>query len=317
MTGILTFLFTDLVGSSRLWERFPQAMKAALERHDGILRSAVASSNGKIVKATGDGFIAVFLSARDAVSTCLAAQHGLTEERWGETGPLRVRMGVHAGEAEARGDDYYGPTLNRAARIMAVGHGGQVLLSTTAAVLVMDQLPDTATLRDLGEHRLKDLGRPEHIYQLAHPLLVSDFPPPATLNIRPNNLPIQTSTFVGRDVETGEIRKRLEDDTVRLLTLTGPGGMGKTQLALRAAADQIDRFDDGAFFVDLSTIRDTESVLAAIARTIGLKEASEQSLLEELKSQLRNQRVLLLLDNFEQVTVAAPPWCSSCVTARD
>jgi predicted ATPase/class 3 adenylate cyclase len=306
MTGTLTFLFTDLEGSTRLWERFPKAMKDALERHDAILRGAVASSNGKMVKGIGDGFMAVFLSAREAVSACLAAQHELTEEPWGETGPLRVRMGVHAGEAEARGDDYYGPTLNRAARIMAVAHGGQVLLSTAAASLVMDQLPDAATLRDLGEHRLKDLGRPEHVYQLVHPLLANDFPRLATLNDRPNNLPIQASTFIGRENESEEIRKCLEDDKVRLLTLTGPGGMGKTQLALRAAADQIDRFDDGAFFVDLSSMRDTQSVLAAIARAIGLKEASDQSLLDELTSQLHERSVLLLLDNFEQVTVAAP-----------
>jgi predicted ATPase/class 3 adenylate cyclase len=326
MIGTLTFLFTDLEGSSRLWERFPHAMKQALERHDTILRSAVTSANAQMVKATGDGFMAVFPSPRDAVSACLVAQHGLAEERWGEEGPLRVRMGLHAGAAEARGEDYYGPTLNRAARLMAGAHGGQVLLSTAAAALVMDDLPDGATLRDLGEHRLKDLGRPERVYQLVHPHLLSDFPPLATLSARPNNLPVQPLTFVGREFESREIKRRLGEDSVRLLTLTGPGGTGKTQLALRAAAEQIDRFDDGAFFVDLSTVRDTDSALAAIARAIGLKEASDQSLFEKLTSELRDQRVLLLLDNFEQVTVAAPtasqllrdcPGLKELVTSRE
>jgi predicted ATPase/class 3 adenylate cyclase len=305
-SATLTFLFTDLEGSTRLWEEHPQAMKNALQRHDAILHTAVTGSNGHVVKTTGDGFMCVFSSARDAVGACLIAQRGLADERWAETGALRVRMGLHAGETEARKGDHHGPTVNRAARIMSAGHGGQVLLSAAAAALVIDSLPDGVTLRDLGEHRLKDLGRPERVYQLVHPDLATDFPPLTTLNRRPNNLPTQASAFVGREAESEEIRKRLEDDAVRLLTLTGPGGTGKTRLALRAAADQIDRFDDGVFFVDLSTVRDTESVLAAIPRAIGLSGTSEQSLLRELKRQLRERRMLLVLDNFEQVTVAAP-----------
>jgi predicted ATPase len=171
---------------------------------------------------------------------------------------------------------------------------------------VMDQLPAGATLRDLGEHRLKDLGRPEHVFQLVHPSLAGDFPPLATLNYRPNNLPVQPSTFVGRDAELEEIRKRLEDEAVRLLTLTGPGGTGKTRLALRVAAELIDKFDDGAFFVDLSAARDAQSVLAGIARAIDVSETSGKSLLKDLTNQLRHQRMLLVLDNFEQVTAAAP-----------
>jgi predicted ATPase/class 3 adenylate cyclase len=301
----LTFLFADLEGSTRLWERFPDAMRPALARHDAILRAAVEGCNGQVVKSTGDGLMAIFSSVTAAVRACVTAQCALAEEPWGETGPLRVRMGVHSGEAEARVGDYFGPTVNRAARIMAVGHGGQVLLSAATAALMLDQLPDGTTLRDLGEHRLKDLGRPEHVFQLGHPGLAGDFPPLATLNYRPNNLPVQASTFVGRDAELEQIRERLEDEAVRLLTLTGPGGTGKTRLALRVAAELIDRFDDGVFFVDLSADRDTPSVLADIARTIGVSETSGQSLLEDVRSRLLQQRVLLVLDNFEQVTASA------------
>jgi predicted ATPase/class 3 adenylate cyclase len=305
-SGTVIFLFTDVEGSTRLWERFPQAMKAALERHDRVLQAAVAASSGQVVKTTGDGMMAVFSSATAAVRACLTAQRDLAAEPWGPTGPLRVRMGLHAGEAATRSHDYFGPAVNRTARIMAVGHGGQVLLSAAAASLVADQLPEEADLRDLDIHRLKDLGRPERLFQLVHPDLADGFPPLATLDRRPNNLPTQTSTFVGRDAELEEIGRRLGDEAVRLLTLTGPGGTGKTRLALRAAADQIDRFEDGVFFVDLSAVRAAEDVPAGIARTIGLSETSGQELLEELKGQLRRQHTLLVLDNFEQVTAAAP-----------
>src|SRR5437588_2138479 len=165
----LTFLFTDVEGSTRLWEQHPDSMRDALGQHDAILRSAVESSHGQVVKTTGDGLHAVFASAVDCVNACLRAQRGLAQESWGETGPIRVRMGLHAGEAAAREGDYYGPAVNRAARIMSAAHGGQVLLSSTAAGLVMDQLPDGSTLRDLGEHQLKDLGRAERVFQLIHP----------------------------------------------------------------------------------------------------------------------------------------------------
>jgi predicted ATPase/class 3 adenylate cyclase len=304
--GTHTFLFTDLEGSTRLWERFPQAMKRALERHDSILLTAVTAAGGQVVKTTGDGLMAVFGSAADAVRACLAAQRGLVEEPWQETGALRVRMGLHSGEAQLRGDDYFGPAVIRSARIMAVGHGDQVLLSAASAALVADQLPDGAALLELGAHRLKDLGRPEQLFQLVHPALRHDFPPLATPDRRPNNLPTQASTFIGRETELREIRAHIERQSVRLLTLTGPGGTGKTRLALRVAADEIDRFDHGVFFIDLSPMRDTQAVLASIARTVGLTETGDQSLQAELERQLHHQRVLLILDNFEQVMAAAP-----------
>jgi predicted ATPase/class 3 adenylate cyclase len=302
----LAFLFTDIEGSTRLWEQYRRPMKDALERHDAILREAVESSNGQVVKSTGDGFMVVFASAADGARACLKAQHDLASAPWGETGALRVRMALHVGEAARRNGDYYGPTLNRTARVMSAGHGGQVLLSAAAAALVAEQLPEGSTLRDLGEHRLKDLGHPERVFQLVHPDLPSSFPPLVTLSRRTTELPAEPSAFVGRAAELKKIRVHLEDESVRLLTLTGPGGIGKTRLALRAAAQQADRFEDGAVFVDLSAARDSASMLAAIARPLGLNDTRDEPLLDELARELRDQRVLLVLDNFEQVTASAP-----------
>ena len=301
-----TFLFTDVEGSTRLWEQYPAAMRAALERHDRILRDAIGGSEGEVVKSTGDGMMAVFDAPGAAVDATITAQQALFAEPWPDMCAIRVRMGVHSGAAEARGGDFFGPAINRTARIMAAGHGGQVLVSGAIADVVRDRLPAGATLRDLGEHRLKDLGRAEHLYQLTHPALPDEFPPLATLDVRPNNLPTQTSAFVGRDGELQAIRQRLDDASSRLITLTGPGGTGKTRLALRAAADQIDRFTDGVFFVDLVPATDADSVIALIAAAIGLGDTSNRSPIEELRRRLRAQETLLVLDNFEQVMVAAP-----------
>jgi len=301
----LTFVFTDLESSTRLWERFPDAMKAAVERHDAILADTVESSAGRIVKVLGDGLMAVFPSAPDGVRACLEAQRILQAEAWGETGPLRVRMGLHTGEAQPRAGDYYGPPVNRAARIMAAGHGGQVLLSARVAELAGEGLPDEAGLRDLGDHRLKDLSQPERIFQLVHPALTGDFPPLATLSRRPNNLPTQTSEFLGREAQLSAIRDLLDTAGVRLLTLTGPGGIGKTRLALQAAADEIDRFGDGVYFVDLSAARNPQTAFEAVVRAAGLTGATDEGPFDVLTRGLAEKRMLLLLDNFEQVMEAA------------
>ncbi len=304
-TGTITFLFTDLVGSTHLWEQFPEAMKDALERHDAILRAAIEAAGGRVVKATGDGMMAVFGSASDAALASLAAQRDLAAGPWGETGPLRVRMGVHAGQAEERGGDFFGPTVNRTARIMAAGHGGQVLLSASAGALASERLPAGASLLDLGEHRLKDLGRPEHLFQLVHADLASNFQPLAAQRPAGAGLPARAAELVGRQAELAEIRTRLEDASVRLLTLTGPGGTGKTTLAIRVAGDLAPGFPDGVAFVDLSSARDTNAVLVAIARATGLGEVIDRPLQEELTDWLRDRRLLLVLDNFEQVAEAA------------
>jgi predicted ATPase/class 3 adenylate cyclase len=305
-THTYTFLFTDLQSSTWLWEQFPTVMKDSIERHDAILRDAVEGSMGQVVKTTGDGLMAVFSSVLDGVDACLTAQIRMQKETWGETGPLLVRMGLHVGEAQPRGGDYYGKAVNRAARLMSAAHGGQVLLSGAAASMVVDLLPEGVTLRDLGNHRLKDLARPEHVYQLSHPNLDQEFPPLASLDLRANNLPAQPTGLIGREKELGEILNRLRAAEVRLLTLTGPGGIGKTRLALQAGAELIEMFADGVYFVDLSPIREPESVLAAITHTLHLRETNEQPLLEILKSHLQSKNMLMLLDNFEQVTKAGP-----------
>ena len=301
----LTFVFTDLESSTRLWERFPDAMSAAVERHDAILRDAVEAADGRVVKVLGDGLMAVFPSASDGTRACLEAQRALQAESWGETGQLRVRMGLHAGDAQPRAGDFYGPSVNRTARIMAAAHGGQVLLSELVAELAGQRLPEGAELRDLGEHRLKDLFQPERIFQLVHPALAGDFPPLATLSRRPNNLPTQTSEFLGREAQLSVIRDLLDTAGVRLLTLTGPGGIGKTRLALQAGADQIERFEDGVYFVDLSAARDPDAAFEAVVRAVGWRGTGDEEPFEVLTERLPGKRMLLLLDNFEQVMEAA------------
>jgi predicted ATPase/class 3 adenylate cyclase len=304
-TDAIAFLFTDIEGSTRLWEQFPEAMKSAVARHDAILRAAVETSGGQVVKTTGDGLMAAFERCGEAVRACVVSQRDLGREPWGETGPLRVRMGVHVGQADQRGGDFFGPTVNRTARIMALGHGGQVLFSGTAAAMLGGQLPADTSLQDLGEHRLKDLGRPEHIFQLVHPDLASTFPPLAAVVPISANLPARGADLIGRRAELQEIGHRLADPQVRLLTLTGSGGTGKTTLAIRAAEDAAPAFAGGVAFVDLSDARDSSAVLVAIARAIGLSETADRSLEEELVARLRERRMLLVIDNFEQVAEAA------------
>ena len=249
--------------------------------------------------------MAVFATARDAIRACVAAQLALAHEVWSEAGPLRVRMGLHVGEAAASDGDYHGPTVNRAARIMAAGHGGQILLSAVAAALVGDALPDGATLRGLGEHRLKGLERPEQIFQLVDGRLPAGFPPLLTAGGQGRDLSTRTFRLRRQRGGLAQIEARLRDDGVRLLTLLGPGGIGKTRLALRAAANVRDAFDDGVRFVNLEAARSAAAVLVAIARAVGLTDADEGSQLDELVSRLRDRRRLMILDNFEQVTVAA------------
>ncbi|HEU5113237.1 MAG TPA: adenylate/guanylate cyclase domain-containing protein, partial [Acidimicrobiia bacterium] len=319
-----TFLFTDIEGSTRLWEEHGEAMASALARHDDILNAAVGAAGGSVLKTTGDGLIAVFDSVTDGVAAAIDGQRSLEEEPWGQTGPLRVRMGVHSGDTESREGDYFGPAMNRAARIMAAGHGGQVLVSGTAAGA--GYLPLGAELLDLGMHRLKDLTEPEHLYQLVHDALRSEFPAPKTLDGRPNNLPQQATEFLGRKDELKAIHLMLSSPTTRLLTVTGPGGAGKTRISLQVAAEQLDQFPDGVFFVDLSAERDPDSVFDAIAGTLDIPVSGGSDALDVLEARLRDSRLLLVLDNFEQVTRAAvglsellqrAPGIKTLVTSRE
>jgi class 3 adenylate cyclase len=306
-TGTVTFVFTDIEGSTELWENDPEAMQAALARHDEILAGAIYAKEGYVFKTVGDAFCATFPTASDALEATLEAQRTLLSEQWQQPGPLRVRMALHTGAAEEREGDYFGPPVNRVARLLSAAHGGQVLLSLPSQELVRDQLPGGTTLRDLGEHRLKDLFRPERVFQLVSPDLPSEFPPLRTLEAYRNNLPLQPTPLLGREKEVSEVRDLLRHDEKRLLTLTGPGGTGKTRVALQAAADLLDDFPDGTYFVSLATVSEAERFFSAVAETLGLKEIGDQPLVETLKDYLRERRLLLVLDNFEQVLERHPP----------
>src|SRR5215210_2521886 len=304
-TGTVTFLFTDIEGSTRMWEKDPEAMGSTVARHDEVLRGAIEANEGHVFKTVGDAFCAAFPTAPDALEAAISAQRLLHAGGQDEESRLRVRMALHTGAAEERGGDYFGPPLNRVARLLSVGHGGQVLLSSPAQELVRDQLPTGADLRDLGEHRLKDLIRPERVFQLTAPVLPEDFPALRTLDARPNNLPVQPTPLVGREKEVGTVRERLLAPETRLLTLTGPGGTGKTRLALQVAAEALEDFEDGAFFVALAAIADPALVAPAIAGSLGVLDSGERPLIEGLKDHLRDRQPLLLLDNFEQVLEAS------------
>jgi predicted ATPase/class 3 adenylate cyclase len=303
-TGVVTFLFTDLEGSTRIWERHPQAMHAALVRHDTILKEAIAANAGIVFKTTGDGVIAAFASASDALAAALATQRALRQEAWGATGPLRVRMALHTGEAELRGDDYFGLTLNRAARLLAASHGSQILLAHPTWEMVSAYLPNDVELRDLGVHWLKDLSEPEHVYQVVVPDLQADFPPIKTFDAYRSNVPAPPNTLIGREREIGAVRSLLQRSDARLVTLTGPGGIGKTRLAIQVAAELHVDYADGIWFVDLAPIRDSMLVLPRIIQALSLK-PQDGTPLAQLQTYLRDKQMLLLLDNFEQVADAA------------
>ena len=304
-TGTVTFLFTDIEGSTKLWEKYPDGMKTALARHDEILRAAILAHSGYVVKTTGDGFHAAFPTALDALVATLSIQRSIHTEPWSETGPLKVRAALHTGEAQVRDGDYYGTSVNRAARLLSAGHGGQTLLSQATYELVRDALPEGVGLDNLGEYRMKDLARSEYIFQMVVPDLPTDFAPLKTLDTRPNNLPAQLTPIVGREKETEAVVKILLDD-VRLITLTGPGGTGKTRLSLQVGAGMNDNFKEGVYFVPLASITDADLVPSTIAHTLGIPESGDQPVLESLKNYLGDKDILLILDNFEQVVSASP-----------
>ena len=289
-----------------MWERHPEAMQRALARHEEILTEAIGERDGHVFKTLGDAFCAAFSSAPEALGAAISAQRALHAEDWEQGAVIRVRMALHTGAVEERGGDYFGPALNRVSRLLSAGHGGQTLLSLATQELVRDALPVDARLEDLGERRLKDLFRPERVFQITTPGLPSEFPPLRTLESLRNNLPLQPTPLVGREREVGEVCERLGQEGVRLLTLTGPGGVGKTRLALQAAADVLEDFEEGVFFVSLAAVTDPELFFGEIAGALGLRESGDVPLEDLLKEYLGRRELLLLLDNFEQMLSAVP-----------
>ncbi len=304
-TGIITLLFTDIEGSTPLLEQLSERYPDVLAEYRSLLRTAFHAHDGHEVDTQGDSFFAAFARATDAVSAAVEVQRTLFAHAWPNDVKMRVRIGLHTGEPQLSTEGYVGLDVHHAARIMSAGHGGQVLLSQPTCDLVAHCLPEGVVLRDLGEHRLKDLQRASHLYQLVIPGIPSNFPPLKTLDIPPHNLPVQLTSLIGRKQEIATIQQLLQREDVRLLTLTGTGGTGKTRLALQVAAELSDLFLDGVYFVNLAPISNPALVVSTIAQTLNIKEVAGQSLLDLLKGSLHWKRLLLLLDNFEQVVDAA------------
>jgi predicted ATPase/class 3 adenylate cyclase len=294
---------TDIEGSTRLWEERRAAMAVALEAHDALLRTAVEGAGGTVVKTTGDGLLAAFDRPEAAVSAALEGQRALDLHAWAETGPLRVRMAINSGSAEVRDGDFFGPALNRVARLMAIGHGGQVLVSDATRALVADDLAPPVELIDQGEHRLRDLDRAEHVYQLAAPGLRREFPALRTTAEHPTNLRPQVTSFVGRERELADVGRLLARS--RLVTLVGVGGTGKTRLELQAAADALERYGDGAWLVELAPLSDPELVVGEIGRALGVQLEAGRPPIDTIVDFLRSKELLLLLDNCEHLIAAA------------
>jgi predicted ATPase/class 3 adenylate cyclase len=322
-TGTVTFLFTDIEGSTRLLQELGGRYPAVRDEHAAILRRAIRDREGVEVSTEGDSFFAAFASPVAAVGAAVAAQRGLAAHPWPEGFRVRVRMGLHTGEGVLGGDNYVGIDVNRAARIAGAAHGGQVIVSGATRGLVEHAVPEGTSVRDLGEHRLKDLNLPIRLYDLVIEGLPADFLPPRTLDARPGNLPAQLTSFVGREEEIAEARRLL--GRARLLTLTGAGGTGKSRLALQIAAELQPEYRDGAFFADLSSVTDPALVPAVLARALRVPEAPGRPILEALADHLRDRRLLLVADNFEQVTeagavveelLAAAPGLDVLVTSR-
>lgn len=303
-SGTVTFLFTDIEDSTKLWEKHPEAMKSALAKHDTVLKEVIESNNGQIIKTTGDGFHAVFSTAIDAVKASLKAQHEFQSSGYFQDSDvsIRVRMGLHTGEAELRDGDYYGSTLNRATRIMNVGHGGQILLSETAMQVAQEHLPNDVLTLDLGQHHLKGLNRPEHIFQLNAPSLRHEFPALKSLTHATNNLPTQLTSFIGRERELAEAKSRLEG--ARLLTLIGPGGAGKTRLSIQLGAQVLSNFKDGIWLVEFAPISDPSLVMQTIASVFDIREVPGAPLKVLVHDYLREKHLLLILDNCEHLVEA-------------
>ena len=304
-TGTVTFLLTDVEGSTRLWEANANTMGQTLAAHDRIIADAVTGHRGSLLKQKGEGdsTFSVFARASDAAAAAIACQRAMASMAWPEGSELRVRIAVHTGEAELRDGDYYGPTVNRTARLRATAHGGQIVLSQAAADLVRDKLPNGIDLNDLGVHRLPDLGRPETVFGLVHPELPSTFPPLRSIDAFPGNLPVQLTSFVGRDREMKSIAEGF--NTSRLITLTGTGGVGKTRLAVQVAAEMLPTYPAGVWLCELAAVADPASMLQAFAVSLGIAPGTGGLSGEDIAEYIGSRYMLVLLDNCEHLLDAA------------
>ena len=304
-TGTVSFLFTDIEGSTRLWQLHPEAMKAALNRHHMLLQQAIEANGGYVFQIIGDAFCAAFHTGSESVAAALAAQRALTAERWGQAGPILVRMAVHTGTVDLRmgehksGEYVSGLTLSHTARLLSVAYGGQILVSTATKEMAHDDLPSRVELRDLGWHRLRDLARAEHIFQVVTPDLPHAFPPLKSLAGVPNNLPRQLTTFIGREREIAEVKRLLTK--AHVLTVTGTGGNGKTRLSLEVASGLLDEYPDGVWLIELASVAASVLVPQILATTVGVREEAGRPVLSTLLDHLRPQRALLLFDNCEHL----------------
>ncbi|MEO7803040.1 MAG: LuxR C-terminal-related transcriptional regulator [Actinomycetota bacterium] len=300
--GTVTFLLADLEGSTRLWEQHGEAMKRVIARMYEIVDQNVALADGvrPVEQGEGDSVVAAFTRASDALACATAIQLALQEEDWPEALEIKLRIGIHTGEAQLRDEgNYFGQAIIRCARLRATGHGGQILLSQVTSDLVIDSLPSGISLQNLGLKRLRDLSRPERVFQACHAKLLSEFPPIKSLDELSNNLPVQLDSFVGREAEIADITQLLE--STRLFTITGSGGCGKTRLALQVAAETIDAYPDGVWWVDLAPLADPTLVHNAVAATLSVREVPMQELSDTIENHLREKRALLVLDNCEHL----------------
>ncbi len=302
-TGTVTFLFTDIEGSTDLVTRLGEGFRDVLETHHRVLREAFSARGGVEVSTEGDAFFVVFPTAPEAVAAAVDAQRSIAAAPWPEGAPVKVRIGLHAGEAVLGGDNYLGVDVHRAARIMSAAHGGQIVSSASAQALAERGVPEDITFRDLGEHRLRDLPEPERLYQIVAEGLPERFPALRSVDARPNNIPASLTTFVGRRRELAEIREALR--TAPMVTLTGPGGAGKTRLSLQVARELLPDHEDGAFFVPLASINDPTLVMPSVVEAFGLQASGGQPPVDQLIEHVRDKHLLLVLDNLEQVVEAA------------
>lgn len=300
--GTVTFLFTDIEGSTRLLNKLGDQYALILATQRQLLRSAFEHWQGQEVDTQGDAFFVAFTRASDAISAGVQIQTSLAQQSWPQEVEINVRIGLHTGEVNLTSEGYVGMDVNRAARICSAGHGGQILLSSSTATLIMNNLPQGISLRDLGEHRLKDLSHPEHLYQLTFPGGINDFPALKSLNTLPNNLPMQLTNFFGRQNEIEQLKKLLNE--TRLITITGPGGSGKSRLSLQAAADLVDQFADGVWFVPMVNLASSDEIPGAIANALHFRVenfSSNVNIITQLSDYLSKRSMLLVLDNFEHL----------------